>query len=56
MIMLRLTAAAYAAPEWAGAISEAWRRLATLTCCDSHRPPGVLLLALRLWELCAAGF
>jgi hypothetical protein len=30
------------------AISEAWRRLATLTYCDSHRPPGMLLLALRL--------
>jgi ubiquinone biosynthesis protein len=28
------------------AISEAWRRLATLTYCDSHRPPGMLLLAL----------
>jgi hypothetical protein len=39
-----------------GAISEAWRRLATLTYCDSHHPPGMLLLALRLSELRAVGF
>jgi hypothetical protein len=32
------------------------RRPATLTHCDSHRPPGMLLLAPRPWALRVVGF
>jgi hypothetical protein len=39
-----------------GAISQTRRPLATLTHCDSYRPPGMLLSAFRLRELRAVGF
>jgi hypothetical protein len=39
-----------------GAISQTRRRPATLTHCDSYRPPGMLLSAFRSRELCALGF